>query len=271
MKLLRERFPGLTSDCSVRNGLSPNDPEPPDVSMRFHASGPMISTSASRDFTAPAIATSRPGWQNCLGRDDARVISCHLGGSSSLTAIAGGKSVMTTMGMTPQTGLPQNNRVGDFDPFALPLIIQRTGMSLDEVLSHLASHGGLLGLSNNSGDIRDLESAAANGRREVTTGTRRVCRGNSPSPRRNDGGPRRCRCNRLHRRDWREGICTSVPRYAENSRSWHRHGRSGQRVDPRRVDVPRRSQPNPAVGGSDQRRIDRRPSKRRSARERIAA
>ncbi len=69
-----------------------------------------------------------------LGRDDARVISCHLGGSSSLTAIKDGKSVMTTMGMTPQTGLPQNNRVGDFDPFALPLIIERTGMSLDEVL-----------------------------------------------------------------------------------------------------------------------------------------
>ena len=57
------------------------------------------------------------------------MISCHLGGSSSLTAIDAGKSVMTTMGMTPQTGLPQNNRVGDFDPFALPLIIERTGMS----------------------------------------------------------------------------------------------------------------------------------------------
>jgi acetate kinase len=98
-----------------------------------------------------------------LGRDDAGVISCHLGGSSSLTAIKNGKSVMTTMGMTPQTGLPQNNRVGDFDPFALPLIIERTGMSLDQVLSHLASHGGLLGLSGKSGDIRDLEAAAAGG------------------------------------------------------------------------------------------------------------
>ena len=62
-----------------------------------------------------------------LGRGDARVISCHLGGSSSLTAIKDGQSVMTTMGMTPQTGLPQNNRVGDFDPFALPLIIERHG------------------------------------------------------------------------------------------------------------------------------------------------
>ena len=98
-----------------------------------------------------------------LGRNDARIISCHLGGSSSLTAIRDGKSVMTTMGMTPQTGLPQNNRVGDFDPFALPLIIERTGMTLEQVLSHLASHGGLLGLSHHSGDIRDLESAAAEG------------------------------------------------------------------------------------------------------------
>ncbi len=98
-----------------------------------------------------------------LGRSDARVISCHLGGSSSLTAIKAGKSVMTTMGMTPQTGLPQNNRVGDFDPFALPLIIARTGKSLDEVLAEMSSHGGLLGISGKSGDMRDLEVGAANG------------------------------------------------------------------------------------------------------------
>ncbi len=98
-----------------------------------------------------------------LGRSDARVVSCHLGGSSSLTAIQSGQSVMTTMGMTPQTGLPQNNRVGDFDPFAIPLIIERTGLSLDEVLSQLARRGGLLGLSDHSGDIRDLEQQAAAG------------------------------------------------------------------------------------------------------------
>ncbi|TWU34134.1 Acetate kinase [Novipirellula aureliae] len=98
-----------------------------------------------------------------LGRSDARVISCHLGGSSSLTAIKDGQSVMTTMGMTPQTGLPQNNRVGDFDPFALPLIIEQTGMTLDETLAYLASQGGLLGLSGRSGDIRDLREAAAQG------------------------------------------------------------------------------------------------------------
>lgn len=98
-----------------------------------------------------------------LGRDDLRIISCHLGGSSSLTAIKDGQSTMTTMGMTPQTGLPQNNRVGDFDPFALPLIIERTGKSLEETLAHLASHGGLLGLSDCSGDMRDLENGADEG------------------------------------------------------------------------------------------------------------
>nr|WP_286177888.1 acetate/propionate family kinase [Rhodopirellula sp. JC639] len=98
-----------------------------------------------------------------LGRQDARVISCHLGGSSSVTAIENRQSVQTTMGMTPQTGLPQNNRVGDFDPFALPLILERTGLSLDQALKELASKGGLLGLSNRSGDIRDVEQAASEG------------------------------------------------------------------------------------------------------------
>src|SRR5262245_21796183 len=55
------------------------------------------------------------------GRNDLRIISCHLGGSSSLSAIRGGKSTATSMGISPQSGLPQNNRVGDLDPFALPI------------------------------------------------------------------------------------------------------------------------------------------------------
>jgi len=99
-----------------------------------------------------------------LGRSDARVISCHLGGSSSLTAIHSGRSVATTMGMSPQTGLPQNNRVGDLDPFCLPMLMQHTGMNLEEMLKSLSTEAGLLGLSGGvSGDIRDLESAAASG------------------------------------------------------------------------------------------------------------
>ena len=92
-----------------------------------------------------------------------RIISCHLGGSSSLCAIRDGRSVATSMGFSAQSGLPQNNRVGDFDPFALPMIMKHTGKSLAEVLSILASQGGLLGLSGVSGDLRDIDEAAAAG------------------------------------------------------------------------------------------------------------
>ncbi|MFK7737802.1 MAG: acetate/propionate family kinase [Pirellulaceae bacterium] len=99
-----------------------------------------------------------------LERDDARVISCHLGGSSSLCAIQSRQSVATSMGMSPQTGLPQNNRVGDFDPFAIPMLMKHFSKSLDEVLDDLANHAGLLGVSGGvSGDIRDLEEAAGAG------------------------------------------------------------------------------------------------------------
>jgi len=103
-----------------------------------------------------------------LGRNDLRVISCHLGGSSSLCAIRSGESTATTMGMSPQTGLPQNNRVGDFDPYALPMLMERTGKSLEEVLAHIGNQGGLLGLSGGlSGDMRDLEIAANEGNAEA--------------------------------------------------------------------------------------------------------
>jgi acetate kinase len=103
-----------------------------------------------------------------LGRDDARVISCHLGGSSSLCAIHSGQSVATTMGMSPQTGLPQNNRVGDLDPFCLPMLMKYTGESLEQVLAKLSTTAGLLGLSGGiSGDVRDLEQAAGQGHSEA--------------------------------------------------------------------------------------------------------
>lgn len=93
-----------------------------------------------------------------LGDADVRIVSCHLGGSSSLCAVRGGESVATSMGMSPQSGLPQNNRSGDFDVFALPLLLERTGESLEELLRTLSSQAGLAGLSGVGGDLRDLES-----------------------------------------------------------------------------------------------------------------
>ena len=98
-----------------------------------------------------------------LGRDDLKIITCHLGGSNSLCAARDGKSQATSMGMSPQTGLLHNNRVGDFDPFALPILLRKTGKTLEQILEDLSSKGGLLGLSGLSQDARDIEEAAAKG------------------------------------------------------------------------------------------------------------
>ncbi len=95
-----------------------------------------------------------------LGNPLAKIISCHLGGSSSLCAIREGKSQATSMGMSPQSGLPQNNRVGDFDVFALPALMRATGKTLQQLLDDLATRSGLLGLDGRSNDLRDIEAAA---------------------------------------------------------------------------------------------------------------
>src|SRR5262249_23534075 len=97
-----------------------------------------------------------------LNNPKAKIISCHLGGSSSLCAIRAGQPVANSLGMSPQTGLPHNNRVGDFDPFALPVLIRRTGKTLEQLLDDLANRSGLLGLSGFN-DLRDIETNAANG------------------------------------------------------------------------------------------------------------
>ncbi|GAB5440263.1 MAG: acetate/propionate family kinase [Fuerstiella sp.] len=96
-------------------------------------------------------------------RDDLKVISCHLGGSASVCAIANGESRAASMGMSPQGGLPNNNRVGDFDPYAIPVVMKATGLTFEQVLAEMSSKGGLLGVSGLSGDCRDLEEAAADG------------------------------------------------------------------------------------------------------------
>src|SRR5207248_2236490 len=94
-----------------------------------------------------------------LHNPEAKVISCHLVGSSSLCAIKAGESVATSMGMSPQSGLPQNNRVGDFDLFALPALMRSTGKTLEQLLDDLANRSGLLGLCGFN-DLRDIENAA---------------------------------------------------------------------------------------------------------------
>ena len=106
--------------------------------------------------------------EQLLERKDLKVITCHLGGSNSLCAARDGKSQATSMVMSPQTGLLQNNRVGDFDPFALPILLRKTGKTLEQILEDLSSKSGLLGLSGVSEDARDVEQAAAKGNQRAT-------------------------------------------------------------------------------------------------------
>jgi acetate kinase len=92
-----------------------------------------------------------------------RVVSCHLGGSSSVTGIRNGIAIGTSMGLSPQGGLPQNNRVGDLDSMALPVAMKELGLDMEAALKVLTSESGLLGLSGVSNDIRDIAGAAESG------------------------------------------------------------------------------------------------------------
>ena len=91
-----------------------------------------------------------------------RVISCHLGGSCSVCAIRDGRSVDTSFGFSLQSGLIHANRTGDADPYMIPFL-QSEGLSAEEIEDGLSKHGGLLGISGVSNDMRDLQSAAESG------------------------------------------------------------------------------------------------------------
>jgi acetate kinase len=102
-----------------------------------------------------------------LGRQ-VKLVSCHLGGSSSMCAIDGGRSVDTTMGFSPQSGLENATRHGDLDAFAVLYMMERHGWSAADIRSQLARDGGLAGLSGvEGGDVRDLEAAVAQGSRRA--------------------------------------------------------------------------------------------------------
>jgi acetate kinase len=98
-----------------------------------------------------------------LGTQDVRHISCHLGGSSSVAAIRNGVAVDTSFGMSPQSGIPQNNRAGDLDPFAVLYMMKQLALGPDAMADVLAEQSGLAGLGGGDGDVRHLEQAADRG------------------------------------------------------------------------------------------------------------
>jgi len=100
-----------------------------------------------------------------LGRspEDLKIISCHLGGSSSICAVKDGKSVDCSFGFSPQTGVEHAARSGELDPFAVMYVMEKEGLSIDQAREQLTKKGGLLGISGVSADLRDIEEAAAKG------------------------------------------------------------------------------------------------------------
>ena len=105
----------------------------------------------------------------CLrrGAEGSRFVLCHLGGGASVCATRDGRSVDTSMGFTPLEGLVMSTRCGDVDPGLVLHLIRQKGMTPDSVLELLYKKSGLLGLSGQSDDIRDLEPAAARGDRRA--------------------------------------------------------------------------------------------------------
>lgn len=92
-----------------------------------------------------------------------KIISCHIGNGASITAIENGKSVDTSMGMTPLEGLMMGTRCGDIDPAIVPFVIAKEELTLAEVKSMMNKHSGLLGVSGLSGDMREVTQAMFDG------------------------------------------------------------------------------------------------------------
>src|SRR2546421_1893219 len=112
---------------------------------------------ASHRYIARRIAQLAPG------PSPLRVISCHLGGSSSVCAIRDGQSIDTSMGFSPQSGLPQTKRTGDLDPFVLLWLLEQGKYTPQELNTVLNTQSGLAGISGTSGDMRDLLAAESSG------------------------------------------------------------------------------------------------------------
>jgi len=157
----RKAMPGLPVVCAFETEFHSTVPEharlygvPADWSgegvLKYGFHG------ASHSFIAGRV-------RDLIGRDP-KLVSCHLGGSSSICAIAGGRSVDTTMGFSPQSGLENATRCGEVDAFAVLYMMERRGWSVKEARLELTRGGGLAGLSGIAGgDVRDLETAAVSG------------------------------------------------------------------------------------------------------------
>ena len=96
--------------------------------------------------------------ENIYNRKDLRIISCHIGSGASICAIKDGKCVDTSMGFTPLAGIMMGTRSGDVDPSIIPFVMKKENIDIEEMLNSLNKKSGLLGLSEISSDMRDIEA-----------------------------------------------------------------------------------------------------------------
>lgn len=102
-----------------------------------------------------------------LDKDNSKVIVCHLGNGASITAVLNGKSVDTSMGLTPLEGLIMGTRSGNLDPAIIEFIAKKENLTLDEVMNVLNKKSGVYGISGISSDFRDIEAAAGEGNKRA--------------------------------------------------------------------------------------------------------
>ncbi len=102
--------------------------------------------------------------------EDLKIITCHLGNGSSITAVNGGKSMDTTMGFTPLAGTLMGTRCGDIDPAIVTYIMNKEGKSAEEVDALMNKKSGIFGISGVSSDFRDVSDAADNGNKRAEVG-----------------------------------------------------------------------------------------------------
>ena len=160
MRLIRRKYPDIIQ--AARFETSFHRTIPPERSV-YGAPLDWVEKFGIRRYGFHGSSHEYIAWRmRELSPNSRRVISIHLGGSSSLCAILDGKSIACSMGATPQSGLFQNNRVGDFDVFCLPALTEAYG-GLQNVLSALSSQSGFLGISGVSNDLREILEAEKEG------------------------------------------------------------------------------------------------------------
>lgn len=111
-----------------------------------------------------------------LGRDDLRIIVCHIGSGGSVSAIKDGKCVDTSMGFTPLAGIIMGTRTGDIDPSILPYVMEKDGLNIGEAIDVLNKQSGLLGMSEKSSDMRDIIDGMNNGDEQCLLAFNKYCR-----------------------------------------------------------------------------------------------